>query len=68
MNWHHHADSLSSGDISKNRLAKLEASYSEKSSDINIDPPHDIERNLNGYSQHNRHQSRPDGMLVMPID
>ena len=47
---------------------------SEKLSDLNIEPPDDIERNIPDWvfpTQQNlptRHQSRPDGVLVMPIE
>jgi len=46
----------------------------EKLSDLNTEPPDDIERNIPDWvfpTQQNlptRHQSRPDGVLVMPIE
>ena len=53
----------------------MDACNSEKLSDLNIEPPDDIERNLPDWVfptqqnlPHNIHQSRPDGVLVMPIE
>jgi len=52
----------------------MDACKSEKLSDLNIEPPDDIERSIPDWvfpTQQNlptRHQSRPDGMLVMPIE
>jgi hypothetical protein len=51
----------------------MDACNSEKLSDLNIEPPDDIERNIPEWvfpTQQNlptRHRSRPDGVLVMPI-
>ena len=52
----------------------MDACYSEKLSDLNIESPDDIERNIPDWvfpTQQNlpsRQQSRPDGVLVMPIE
>ena len=52
----------------------MDACNSEKLSDPNIKPPDDIERNIPDWvfptqqKFHTRHQSRPDGVLVMPIE
>jgi hypothetical protein len=52
----------------------MDACNSEKLSDLNIELPDDIERNIPDWvfptqqNLPNRHQSRPDGVLVMPIE
>jgi hypothetical protein len=52
----------------------MDACNSEKLSDLNIEPPDDKERNIPDWvfpTQQNlpsRLQSRPDGVLVMPIE
>ena len=52
----------------------MDACNSEQFSDLNIKPPDDIKRNIPDWvfpTQQNlptRHQSRPDGVLVMPIE
>jgi hypothetical protein len=78
INRHHHAVSLCGEEISKGKLGSaivtMDTCNSEKLSDLNIKPPDDIERNIPDWvfpSQQNlptRHQSRPDGVLVMPIE
>jgi len=79
INRHHHAVSLCGEEISKGKLGsaivtRVDACNSEKLSDLNIEPPDDIERNIPDWvfpTQQNlptRHQSRPDGLLVMPIE
>jgi hypothetical protein len=75
VNRHHHAVSLGGEEISKGKLGSaivtMDACNSEKLSDLNID---DIERNIPDWvfpTQQNlpiRHQSRPDGVLIMPIE
>ena len=75
---HHHAVSLCGEEISKGKLGSaivtMDACNSEKLSDLNIDPPDEIEKNIPDWvfpTQQNlptRHQSRPDGVLVMPIE
>jgi len=75
---HHHAVSLCGEEISKGKLGSaivtMDACNSEKLSDPNIKPPDDIERNIPDWvfptqqKFHTRHQSRPDGVLVMPIE
>ena len=77
-NRHHHAVSICGEEISKGKLGSaivtLDACNSEKASDLNIKPPNDIKRNIPDWvspTQQNlttRHQSRPDGVLVMPIE
>ena len=78
INRHHHAVSpVSDEEISKGKLGSaivtMDACNSEKLSDLNIEPPDDIERNIPEWvfpTQQNlptRHRSRPDGVLVMPI-
>ena len=72
------AVSLCGEEISKGKLGSaivtMDACNSEKLSDLNIEPPDDIERSIPDWvfpTQQNlptRHQSRPDGMLVMPIE
>ena len=74
VNRHHHAVSLGGEEISKGKLGSaivtMDACNSEKLSDLNID---DIERNIPDWvfpTQQNlptRHQSRPDGVLIMHI-
>jgi hypothetical protein len=75
---HHHAVSLCGEEISKGKLGSaivtMDACNSEKLSDLNIEPPDDIEKIfLTGFSQHiqqnlpTRHQSRLNGVLVMPM-
>ena len=78
VNRHHHAVSLCGEEISKGKLGSaivtMDACNSEKLSDLNMEPPDDIERNIPDWvfpTQQNlptRHQSRPDGVLVMPIE
>ena len=79
INRHHHAVSpVSDEEISKGKLGSaivtMDACNSEKLSDLNIEPPDDIERNNPDWvfpTQQNlptRHQSRPDGVLVMHIE
>jgi hypothetical protein len=78
INRHHHAVSLCGEEISKGKLdsaiVTIDACNSEMLSDLNIEPPDDIERNIPDWvfpTQQNlptRHQSRPDGVLVMPIE
>jgi len=79
INRHHHAVSLCGEEISRGKLGSaivtMDACNSEKLSDLNIEPPDDIERNLPDWVfptqqnlPHNIHQSRPDGVLVMPIE
>ena len=55
-------------------IVTMDACNSEKLSDLNIEPPDDIEKIfLTGFSQHiqqnlpTRHQSRLNGVLVMPM-
>ena len=77
INRHHHAVSLCGEEISKGKLGSaivtMDACNSEKLSDLNIKSPDDIERNIPDWvfpTQQNlltRHQSRPDGVLVMLI-
>jgi len=74
---HHHAVSLCGEEISKGKLSSavvtMDACNSEKLFDLNIVPPDDIEKNFPDWvfpTQQNfpiRHQSRPDGVWVMPI-
>jgi hypothetical protein len=60
INRHHHAVSLlCGGEINKGKLGSaivtMDACNSEKLSDLNIEPPDDIERTfLTGFSQHNK--------------
>jgi len=78
INRHHHAVSLCGEGISKGKLGSaivtMDACNSEKLSDLNIEPPDDMERNIPDWifpTQQNlptRHQSHPDGVLVMPIE
>jgi len=78
INRHHHAVSLCGEEISKGKLGSaivtMDACNSEKLSDLYIEPPDDIERSIPDWvfpTQQNlptRHQSRPDGVLVMPIE
>ena len=78
INLHHHAVSLCGEEISKGKLGSaivtMDACNSENLPDLNIEPPDDIERNIPDWvfpTQQNlptRYQSRPDGMLVMPIE
>ena len=78
INQDHHAVSLCGEEISKGKLGSaivtMDAWNSEKLSDLNTEPPDDIERNIPDWvflTQQNlptRHQSRPDGVLVMPIE
>jgi len=78
INQHQHAVSLCDEEISKGKLGSaivtVDACNSEKLSDFNIEPPDDIERNIPVWvfpTQQNlptSHQSRPDGVLVMPIE
>jgi hypothetical protein len=78
INRHHHAVSLCGEEISKGKLGSgivtMDACNSGKLSDLNIEPPIDIERNIPDWvfpTQQNlptRHQSRPDGVLVTPIE
>jgi hypothetical protein len=78
VNRHHHAVSLCGEESNKGKLGiatvTMDACNSEKLSDLNIEPPDDIERTfLTGFSptQQNlptRHQSRPDGVFGMPIE
>jgi hypothetical protein len=76
INRHHHAVGLCGEEISKlgSTIVTMDASNSEKLSDLSIEPPDDIERNIPDWvfpTQQNlptRHQSRPDGVLVMPIE
>jgi hypothetical protein len=55
-------------------ILTMDACNSEKLFDLNIEPPDDNERNIPDWvfpTQQNlptRHQSRPDGVLVMPIE
>jgi len=78
-NRHHHAVSLCGEEISKGKLGSAivtmdACNSSEKLSDLNIEPPDDIKRNIPDWvfpSQQNlpaTHQSRPDGVFVMPIE
>ena len=52
----------------------MDACNSEQFSDLNIKPPDDIKRNIPDWvfptqqKLPTRHQSRPDGVLVMPIE
>jgi hypothetical protein len=52
----------------------MDACNSEKLSELNIEPPDDIERNISDWffqTRQNlptRHQSRPNGVLVTPIE
>ena len=78
LNRHHHAVSLCGEEISKGKLGSaivtMDVCNSEKLSDLNIEPPDDFERNIPDLvfpTQQNlptRHQSRPEGVLVMPIE
>jgi hypothetical protein len=78
INRHHHAISLCGEEISKGKLGSaivtMDVCNSEKLSDLNIEPPDDFERNIPDLvfpTQQNlptRHQSRPEGVLVMPIE
>jgi hypothetical protein len=78
INWHHHTVSLCGEEISEGKLGSaiviMDACNSEKLSDLNIEPPDDIERNIHDWvfpTQQNlptRHQSRPDGVFVIPIE
>ena len=59
VNRHHHAVSLCGEEISKGKLGSaivtMVACNSEKLSDLNIEPPDDIEETfLTGFSQHNK--------------
>ena len=78
-NRHHHAVSICGEEISKGKLGSAivtmdACNSSEKLSDLNIEPPDDIKRNIPDWvfpSQQNlpaTHQSRPDGVFVMPIE
>jgi hypothetical protein len=55
-------------------IVTMDACNSEKLCDLSIEPPDDIERHFPDWVfplQQNlptRHQSRPDGVLVMPIE
>ena len=78
INRHPHAVSICGEEISKGKLGlaivTMDACNSEKLSDLIIEPPDDIERIIPDWvfpTQQNlstRHQSRPDGVLVMPIE
>ena len=78
INRHHNAVSRYGEEISKGKLGSavvtMNACNSEKLSDLNIELPDDIERNISDWvfpTQQNlptRHQSRPDGVLIMPIE
>jgi hypothetical protein len=78
INRHHHAVSLCGEEISKGKLdsaiVTMDACNSEKLFDLNIEPPDVIKRNIPDWvfpTQQNlptRHQSRTDGVLVMPIE
>jgi hypothetical protein len=82
INRHHHAVSLCGErkreEISKGKLGSaivtMDACNSEKLSGLNNEPTDDIERNIPDWvfpTQQNlpsRHQSCPDGVLVMPIE
>ena len=71
INRHHHAVSLCGEEISEGKLGS--AIVTMDASDPNIKPPDDIERNISEWvfpTQQNlptRHQSRLNGVLVMPI-
>ena len=76
---HHHAVSLCGEEISKGKLGSaivtMDACNSEKlSADLNTEPPDDIERSIPDWvfptqqKLPTRHQSLPDGVLVMPIE
>ena len=62
INRHHHAVSLCGEEISKGKLGSaivtMDACNSEKSSDLNIETPDDMESwketFLTGFSQHNK--------------
>jgi hypothetical protein len=68
INRHHHAVSLCGEEISKGKLGSaivtMDACNSEKLSDLNIEPPDDIERiekkkkNYAGSENHSPHQLR----------
>ena len=76
INRHHHAASLCGEEISKGKLGSaivtMDACISENLSDLK--PPDDIERNFPDWvfpTQQilpTRYQSRPDSLLVMPIE
>ena len=76
INRHHHALSLCGEEISKGKLGSaivtMDACISENLSDLK--PPDDIERNFPDWvfpTQQilpTRYQSRPDSLLVMPIE
>jgi hypothetical protein len=90
INRHHHAVSVCGEEISKGKLGSaivaMDACNNEKVSDLNIETPDDIERNIPDWvfpTQQNlptRHRSffflvgvvtrksRPDGVLVMPVE
>ena len=78
INRHHHAVGLCGEEVRKGKLGSaivtMDACNSGNLSDLNIEHLDDMERNIPDWvfpTQQNlptRHQSRPDGVFVMPIE
>jgi len=78
INWHHHAVSRCDEEVSKGKLGSaivtMDACNIEKLCDLYIEPLDDTKRNIPDWvfpTQQNfstRHESRPDGVFVMPIE